>query len=112
MAEHNKESALFRQSLPSIGLSLEKNTPNVPADNQYHVLLNGDTLMSTPSKRRAMAEYARHRSRLVPETEPVQSAAARKRALLKMQADHDINALHAGSNIRPKLRVPSRRGHR
>lgn len=32
----------YRQSLAAIGLSLERNTPAVPQDGHYYVVLNGE----------------------------------------------------------------------
>lgn len=35
-------TGFFRQSVPPIGLSIERDTPNVPNDGWYHVVLLGE----------------------------------------------------------------------
>jgi len=51
----------FRQAIPSIGLSLERGTENVPSDDRFHVILDGEELLSSHSQMKALAEYRRIR---------------------------------------------------
>jgi hypothetical protein len=41
-----------KQGFPDLGLSLEKGTPDVPNDGQYHVLLNGEVVFSSKREKR------------------------------------------------------------
>src|ERR1700730_15425679 len=46
---------MFKQEVPTLQLSVEHGTATVPADGQYHVLLSGDIVFSSKSKKKAFA---------------------------------------------------------
>ena len=50
-------TGFFRQSVPPIGLSIERHTPNVPSDGWYHVVLQGAIKGSFRQKRQAEQLY-------------------------------------------------------
>jgi hypothetical protein len=56
----------FRQSVPSIGLFLEKGTEDVPDDGHFHLRLRGETVLRTRQEREALEEYRRLREKLLP----------------------------------------------
>ena len=67
MTSSREDSGAFRQSIPSLGLSVEKGTENVPDDGCFYVLLQGRELLRTPSRLEAMTEYRRIRdARTIP----------------------------------------------
>ena len=47
----------YRQSLPAIGLTVERLTPNVPPDSFYYVILQGEIKGRFGSLKRALALY-------------------------------------------------------
>ena len=47
----------YRQSVPAIGLSLERSTENVPKDGYFYVLLNGEIKGRFRAKGRALSMY-------------------------------------------------------
>lgn len=49
--------AFYRQSIPAIGLSLEKSTEQVPKDGYFYVLLNGEIKGRFRAKDGALATY-------------------------------------------------------
>ena len=49
--------SLYRQSIPAIGLSLERSTETVPEDNYFYVLLKGEVKGTFRTKQKALAMY-------------------------------------------------------
>lgn len=47
----------YRQAVPTIGLSLERDTARVPSDGYYYVLLNGEVKGRHRSLRQAQSQY-------------------------------------------------------
>jgi hypothetical protein len=47
----------YRQSVPAIGLSLERETSSVPRDGHFYVLLNGEIKGRFRTMRQALALY-------------------------------------------------------
>ncbi len=47
----------YRQAVPTIGLSIERNTGRVPSDGYYYVLLNGEVKGRYRSLRQAQSQY-------------------------------------------------------
>ncbi len=50
-------AALYRQSIPAIGLSLERATANVPNDGWFYVLLRGEIKGRFRTKAAAVTAY-------------------------------------------------------
>lgn len=51
------EPASYKQSIPSIGLSLERHTKSVPSDGFYYVLLGGEIKGRFRNKNAALELY-------------------------------------------------------
>ncbi len=49
----------YKQSFPALGLSIERNTPSVPADGRYYVVLNGELKGQHRGLKQAQAQYKR-----------------------------------------------------
>ena len=49
----------YRQSIPGVELSIEKDTENVPNDGKFHVLMNGDTRGTFRSLKQAQELFNR-----------------------------------------------------
>ncbi len=47
----------YRQAIPALGLSLERNTGRVPADGYFYILLRGETKGRFRSLRQAQRQY-------------------------------------------------------
>lgn len=47
----------YRQAVPTVGVSLERNTGRVPNDGYYYVLLNGEVKGRYRSLRQAQSQY-------------------------------------------------------
>jgi hypothetical protein len=102
----------FRQAVERIGLSIERGTESVPNDERFHVLLGGQVVYSAASKAKALAEYKRRRDTLLSEAEVEPQTRDPREALRRERAERELRAMRSDSNVREKLRVPGRRGHR
>ena len=67
----------------------------MPADGKYHVVLKGDIVFSTKSRRRAMAEYHRHRAALLLDNPLPPREQNREAVFQRFKADADIQAMKA-----------------
>jgi len=103
----------FKQGVPAFRISVEKGTDAVPADGRFHVLIEGQVVLSHSSKARALSEYRRIRDQLIGKRPPDPKKRDVAEALRKEIADAGFRALRAGSaKPRGKLRIGGRRGHR
>ena len=50
----------YIQRLPALNLAIKRNTPDVPPDGRYYVLLDGTTLGVFPNLKRAQERYRQH----------------------------------------------------
>lgn len=57
MSARQEASRLFKQAIPSIGLSVEQATEAAPDDGNYHVIVNGEVVFSSSSKTGALQRY-------------------------------------------------------
>ncbi len=48
------KSLFYRRSVPSTGLSIERHTENVPHDRKFHLLRDGEIVLSFTSERKAV----------------------------------------------------------
>jgi hypothetical protein len=102
-------SKVFKQSIPTIGLSLEMGTDAVPDDDRYHVLLNGEIVLSTGSKARALKAYKELRQELAPDN----SGASRPdpdELLKRLKAEVEINAVMGASSAAKRAHATYKRG--
>ncbi len=56
---------MFKQQVPTIGLSIEQATGSVPDDGRFHVAVEGDIVFSSKSKSAALVHYRRLRDDLL-----------------------------------------------
>ena len=75
------ESASYKQSIPPIGLSLERHTKAVPGDGYYYVLLNGEIKGRFRNKNAALELYREMLKTTDYTPPPVEKAAARNEAV-------------------------------
>ncbi len=54
----------FKQGVPNLGISIECETPDVPPDGRFHVLVQGKLIFSSTSEKKALAIYRNERDRL------------------------------------------------
>jgi hypothetical protein len=99
---------VFRQRLPDLGLSVEMGTEGVPDDGQYHVVLNGDLVLSTSSKSKALARYRALRSELGGDRG--YAAPDPEELLRKLRADAEIGAVLAESSRAKRANATHKRG--
>lgn len=66
-----KKDEPYRQFVPGIGLSLERNTDTVPKDGSFYVIRNGDVVGRFRSLKDAQLEYVAIRDTLVVPKIPV-----------------------------------------
>ncbi len=98
---------MFRQSLPRIGLSIERGTPSVPDDGRYYVLLHGEQAFSSRSEKEALDEYRRLRRSLL-EADSQETSSRRwniREALQKEAADRQARAFLAESSRRKRAKA-------
>jgi len=92
-----------------LGLSLEMGTDAVPDDGRFHVLANGDDVLSTASKAKALAKYRKLREELggdearAAEPDP-------EELLRKLRADAEITAVLAASSQAKRAHATYKRG--
>lgn len=85
---------MFKISTPSLGLSFEMGTTDVPSDGRYHVLLRGDLVFSSKSRSKALAEYKKQRAALLPDSPPPARPAPAK-IIKQMRVDADVRAMRS-----------------
>ena len=56
---------MFKQEVPTIGLSVEQGTASVPDDGRFHVVAGGQIVFSSGQKAAALAHYRSLRNDLV-----------------------------------------------
>ncbi len=73
--------AMYRQYISEIGLSLEQDTPSTPQDGKYYLILNGETLGSYNSQKKATEAYKKIREELGYKVVKAQSKNERREAI-------------------------------
>lgn len=56
---------MFKQQVPTIGLSIEQATSSVPDDGRFHVVIEGEIVFSSKSRSAALVHYRRLRDDLL-----------------------------------------------
>jgi hypothetical protein len=84
-------------------------TDAAPADGQYHVLLNGAIVLSTPSKSKAAAVYRQLREKLGA-GEPQEKRPDSTELLRRLKAEADINSMMAASAAAKRAHATYKRG--
>jgi hypothetical protein len=56
---------MFKQEVPTIGLSIEQGTGSVPDDGRYHVVVGGDVVFSSKARSTALGRYRSLRDNLL-----------------------------------------------
>jgi hypothetical protein len=87
---------MYRQSIPKLGLSVERETPSVPDDGKFHVLLNGEDVFTSIKEKDAVKEYCRLKAVLGVEMAKKTPADA-KAALRREIEDRQMTAFMAES---------------
>lgn len=89
---------MFKQEVPSVGLSLEQGTSAVPADGRYHLILDGTIIFSTASEKEALKAYREKREELFEERGRPEAPKPTVEERLEREKRHrDIQALRAES---------------
>lgn len=88
----------FKQAMPSLQLSVERGTPDVPDDGRFHVVVAGQIRFSSPSERHALSFYREERDRLYvvhgrPEPEEM-SPEDRQRWIQEQRVQFDLRAMN------------------
>jgi len=65
----------YKHYIPDIGLSIEKNTENVPQDGKYHLLHNGQILQTFKTLKQAEAAFKEKVAELGYKPKPVKKQA-------------------------------------
>lgn len=104
---------MFKQEVPSIGLSVESETERVPRDGRFYVLQDGAVTDSFTSKAQALKAYRQLRDKLL-EAASTETRSQRVREALQREIQDAQFRDFRGETGRPrtKLRVGGRRGHR
>ena len=87
---------MYRQSIPELGLSVERGTPEVDDDSKFHVLLNGEEVFVSAKEKEAVEEYCRLKKALAGHTRKKKSVDV-KAALQREIADQQVTAFLAES---------------
>src|SRR2546429_7683666 len=86
----------FKQGVPTLQLSMERGTSEVPSDGRYYVLLQGKILFSSVSQRKALQFYGQERNKLYElYGRPKSPAIDRKRWLQDQRVTSDIQAMRS-----------------
>ena len=100
---------MFRQSVPALGLSLEKATDSVPADGLYYVILRGETVLVTRSKTKALSSYRQLLQQSAADRYP-ELVPDREQMLRKLKAEADVSRLQAAMSRAKRAHATHRRG--
>jgi hypothetical protein len=100
---------MFRQAVRDIGLSLEMGTDAVPDDGMFHVLLNGEDVLATESKQKALARYKALREQLADDDEGA-APPDRDELMRKLKADAEITAVLAAPSRAKRAHATYKRG--
>jgi hypothetical protein len=60
---------MFKQQVPTIGLSLEQGTGAVPDDGRFHILIEGEIVFSCKARSTALSRYRELRDGLLSESD-------------------------------------------
>ncbi|RJX22804.1 MAG: hypothetical protein C4575_00745 [Desulforudis sp.] len=87
---------MYRQSIPELGLSIERGTPAVADDGKFHVLLNGEEVFASAKEKEAVEEYRRLKAALGVQSGRKKSIDV-KAALQREIADRQVTSFLAES---------------
>jgi hypothetical protein len=86
----------FKQEVPALNLSIEQSTPNVPADGLYYVILNGEIVFRSKSRRKALDLYdARKEELFRVHGKPAPTQWDREEWLKEEQTRYDIQGMRS-----------------
>lgn len=88
---------LYRQSIPAIGLSLERSTERVPGDGYFYVLLKGEIKGRFRTKSSALGMYSAILEKSGYKPPPVEAAADISRETVEQYLD-DLEAYWSESH--------------
>jgi hypothetical protein len=84
-------------------------TNSVPDDGQYHLIQNGEIVMSTRSKAKASARYKQLRDELSSDEVPAEKPDPAE-LLRRMKAESEINAMMRASAAAKRTNATYKRG--
>jgi hypothetical protein len=85
----------YRQAVPALGLSLERGTEDVPADDRFHGVMRGAVVYTSVSEKDALQEYRRLRDHLLP---PTSRSVDVRKILEKEVAEKEVRSFLAESS--------------
>lgn len=104
---------MFRQEIPSLRLSVEKGTENVPDDGKYYVIVAREIVFKSASKAAALKAYEKHRVVLLEARggEPVGEPSVDPAEALRREREHyDMQAVRSDSFARRAAKADTRGG--
>lgn len=91
----------YKKSKPKLGVSLEKETANVPSDGRYHLVIDGSIVFSTAVLTAAEIEYSEY----------VERRSQASREILSKEQDHySMQAVRSDSFTRRSANAAKRGG--
>ena len=97
----------YRQAVPTLNLSLERGTEEVPDDGRFHVVRDGAVVYTSQSQEDALRQYRDLRDQLLPRTE---TGVDVKRIIEREVAEHEANRFLADSRRSKRARALKKGG--
>jgi hypothetical protein len=103
---------MYRQAVPRVALSVERDTQSVPEDGHFHVFLRGSEILVSPSQKEALARYRSLKECLLREAGGLDGRAKvdKREALAREMADGQAKAFLAESSRKKRAKALRRGG--
>jgi hypothetical protein len=88
---------MFKQEVPTIGLSIEQGTGSVPDDGRFYVVVGGEVVFSSKGRSRALAHYRSLRDDLLRKSGVERSAADPEELRRRERQFYDLQAVMSQS---------------
>jgi hypothetical protein len=100
---------MFKQELPTIGLSIEQGTDSVPDDGRYYVVVGGDVVFSSKARSAALGRYRSLRDSLLRKSGIKQKAPDPEETRRRERQFYDFQAMMSES-MRQRAMNAKRKG--
>ncbi len=106
----NQRGPMFKQEVPTIGLSIERGTDSVPNDGRFHVVVDGQVVFSSRREATALAHYRGLRDDLLRNAGVVPTATDPEETRRRERQFYDFQAVMSESMRQRTMRAKRRGG--
>ncbi len=101
---------MFKQEVPTVGLSIEQGTDSVPDDGRFHVVVDGQVVFSSRRRSAALAHYRSLRDELLRNAGIAQTAPDPQETRRRERQFYDSQAVMSESMRQRTIRAKRRGG--